>query len=262
MRHGLQLRAIGLEQRLIHTFREKSLSKTEFDQWLTDQIKSRLSISAEALDEDLRYDDAKRGYPALQRLLLLFNVETESRRRARFPFEKHAERDWTLEHIHAQNAQSLTTADEWKSWLEVHRKALEAIQTTDNADDVLHLLSDIGSAIPAVHERGFGERFNLLAARIQKALTPDDEGADHTIANLALLSHGVNSALSNAAFEVKRQKILEKDRGGEEYIPAATRNVFLKYYTDAGNLQSHFWGAADKTAYLQKIKDQLKPYLQ
>lgn len=237
--------------------------KRDFDQWLTGEIQSKLAIKADALDEDLSYDDAKRGYPALQRLLLLFNVETETCRSARFPFERHAEQDWTLEHIHAQNAQSLNTAVEWKSWLEAHGKALEAIKTTDNADDVLHLLSDIGSAIPSVHESGFGDRFNLLAARIQKALTPDGEGegADHTIANLALLSHEVNSALSNAAFEVKRQKILERDRAGKDYIPAATRNVFLKYYTDAGNLQSHFWGAADKTAYLQKIKDQLKPYL-
>ena len=51
------------------------------------------------------------------------------------------------------------------------------------------------------------------------------------------------------------------DKQGQ-YIPAATRNVFLKYYAPAGRIQPHFWGTADKAQYLQAIKDQLKPYLQ
>lgn len=232
-------------------------NKSVFDTWLNAQIKSRLNVHADALDEDLRYD-TKDGYVALQRLLLLFNVQICH---ARFPFEEHVGRDWTLEHIHAQSAQNLTTAAQWKSWLEEHRKALLAIQNTDNAAVVLPLLNEIDSAIPAVHERGFGERFRDLAGSIQKVLSPDDEVADHTIANLALLLHGDNAALSNAVFEVKRQKVLALDKRGH-YIPAATRHVFLKYYTPASHLQPHFWGAADKAEYLQAIKDQLKPYLQ
>ena len=231
--------------------------KSVFDTWLDERIKNRLNVQADALDEDLRYD-TKDGYVALQRLLLLFNVQICH---ARFPFEEHVGRDWTLEHIHAQSAQSLTRAEQWKSWLEEHRKALLAIHTTDNTTTVIPLLTAIDSAIPAVHDRGFGERFGALAGQVQKALTPDDEGTDHTIANLALLSHGANAALNNAVFEVKRQKVVEMDKYGH-YIPAATRNVFLKYYTPAGRIQPHFWGTADKASYLQAIKDQLKPYLQ
>lgn len=232
-------------------------NKPAFDAWLDKEIKNTLNIGADALDDDLRYD-TKDGYAALQKLLLLFNVQIC---RERFPFEKHAGQTWTLEHIHAQNAQNLVRVEQWRSWLEEHRKALEAIQSADNATEILLLLTAIDSAIPAVNERGFGERFGALAGRVQKALTPDDEGADHTIANLALLSHGANAALNNAVFEVKRQKVLEMDKKGQ-YIPAATRNVFLKYYAPAGHIQSHFWGTADKADYLQAIKDQLKPYLQ
>lgn len=232
-------------------------SKKAFDAWLDEQIRTTLNIGADALDDDLRYD-TKDGYATLQKLLLLFNVQIC---RERFPFEKHVGQAWTLEHIHAQNAQSLTRAEQWKSWLEEHRKALEAIQSADNAASILPLLTAIDSAIPAVHDRGFGERFGALAGQVQKALTPDDDGADHTIANLALLSHGANAALNNAVFEVKRQKVLEMDKQ-LQYIPAATRNVFLKYYAPAGRIQPHFWGTADKAQYLQAIKDQLKPYLQ
>ena len=232
-------------------------NKGAFDQWLIEEIRRTLDVRAEALDEDLRYDK-RDGNATLQRLLLLFNIDIC---RDRFPFEKHTSKSWTLEHIHAQDAQKLNRAEEWKSWLEEHHKALQVIQEVGNKDDVARLLGEISAAIDAVHDRGFGDRFDSLAGRVLQMLTPDDEGTDHTIANLALLSHGDNAALSNSVFEVKRQKILDMDKEGA-YIPAATRNVFLKYYTTVGHLQSHFWGLADKEAYRDTIKEQLKAYLQ
>lgn len=84
-------------------------------------------------------------------------------------------------------------------------------------------LDELDTAIDAIEEPRFGERYRDLAGRIQQTLTPDDEGADHSIANLALLSHKVNAELNNAVFEVKRQKVVERDKSGH-YIPAATRN--------------------------------------
>ncbi|WP_051603195.1 DUF262 domain-containing protein [Simplicispira psychrophila] len=233
-------------------------NKSAFDVWLIEQIKNMLKVSADNLDEGLRYEGAKGDSSALQQILLLFNVQVC---RERFPFEKHVGQDWTLEHIHAQNAQSLNRAEEWNTWLIEHRKALVAIQTVNNASDIPSLINEIDDALPDIHNSRFGERFHALAARIQKILTLDDEGADHTIANLALLSRGDNAALSNSVFEVKRQKILAMDKDGY-YIPAATRNVFLKYYTQADGLHPHFWGSADKAEYLQEIKTQLAPYLQ
>lgn len=181
--------------------------------------------------------------------------------RERFPFQRHVGKDWTLEHIHAQNAQDLTRTTQWTTWLEEQYSALETIKSISNASEVQILINEIKKAIPAVEERGFGERFRNLAGRVLKVLTPNGEGADHSIANLALLSHGANAELSNAVFEVKRQKVVAMDKRGD-YIPVATRNVFLKYYTPADKLQPHFWSEADKAAYLQNIKDKLNPYLQ
>ena len=238
----------------IGTIQEQALdcSKQAFDSWLDEKIKTTLNIKADGL-EKLSYE-TRPG--TLQRALLLFNILIC---RDRFPFEKHMGQAWTLEHIHAQNAQDLTRVDQWRAWLQEHLKALQAIETIDNAAKLL--LDEVNTAIEAVEERGFGERFRNLAGRIQKALTPHDEGADHSIANLALLSHKVNAELSNAVFEVKRQKVVKRDQGGH-YIPAATRNVFLKYYTRANHQQVHFWGTADKSDYLQEIQTTLKPYLQ
>jgi hypothetical protein len=81
------------------------------------------------------------------------------------------------------------------------------------------------------------------------------------ITNLALLARDDNSVLSNAVFEVKRRHVIALDRGGV-YIPVCTRNVFLKYYTDAGAQQLHFWAPSDRQGYLKAMLDALGPYLQ
>ena len=105
------------------------------------------------------------------------------------------------------------------------------------------------------------EQFNTLVDHILRVLNNGViEEADHSLANLALLQHEANAALNNAVFEVKRQRVLERDKRGD-YIPAATRNVFLKYYTPADKLQPHFWGEEDKTAYLAHIQATLTAYL-
>ena len=54
---------------------------------------------------------------------------------------------------------------------------------------------------------------------------------------------------------------IDMDKKGD-YIPVATRNVFLKYYTQASGQQIHFWSRDDKKAYLDAIQDKLKDYLQ
>lgn len=93
--------------------------------------------------------------------------------------------------------------------------------------------------------------------------SPADEPADgevHSIANLALLDGRDNAALNNAVFEVKRREIIRRDKVGS-YIPACTRNVFLKYYTETGHQQLHFWSAADRQAYLDAILESVAPYL-
>jgi hypothetical protein len=83
----------------------------------------------------------------------------------------------------------------------------------------------------------------------------------HSISNLALLNSSDNAALNNSTFDVKRNLIVEMDRKGE-YIPFCTKMVFLKYYTQSKDNQIHFWGPADRVAYINGINDVLEPYLQ
>lgn len=233
--------------------------KRDFDAALTARIKATLDTRADELGGVLHYEN--NGHKAkLQRLLLLFNIEVF---RDRFPFKEHVGTAWSLEHIHAQNAQDLVRAEQWETWLREHRQALHDIHTPDNAATIGPLLDRIDAAAAQLHTPRFGlKEFQPLAGQILLALNDGvEEEADHSIANLALLSHGANAALSNAVFEVKRSKVLAMDRRGD-YLPAATRNVFLKYYAPADRLQPHFWSAADKAAYLRAIQLTLADYLQ
>jgi len=105
--------------------------------------------------------------------------------------------------------------------------------------------------------------FSALEKDLTAVLSPHEQTDDyltHSIGNLALLAHSDNAALNNSVFEVKRREILRLDKEGS-YIPACTRNVFLKYYTTEGDQQLHFWSAADRDAYLSAIESELAPYL-
>ncbi len=208
---------------------------------------------------DLTYNTSR---PASD-VLLLMNVETIRRMKdsyERYSFKAHAAGVWSLEHIHAQNAEELTTAEQWKEWLTFHRAALAGLPGVDE-DRRASLLMRVDEALSAVVKE---QVFRALERELTTVFTPDDDPADgdvHSIANLALLDQRDNAALSNSVFEVKRRQVIERDKQGS-YIPACTRNVFLKYYTDAEGQQIHFWSAADRQAYLAAIRDALEPYLQ
>ena len=83
----------------------------------------------------------------------------------------------------------------------------------------------------------------------------------HSIANMALLSSTDNAALNNSTFDVKRNEIIKMDKAGQ-YIPFCTRMVFLKYYTPSADNQLHFWGHADRVAYVDAMNTVLVNYLE
>jgi hypothetical protein len=191
------------------------------------------------------------------------NVETVRRREGgtqRFSFRSHVLGKWSLEHIHAQNAEPLQTADQWKQWLTHHRKALDAVPTSDppGREELLGAIDLAITTNPLTEAR-----FRQLEQRVISAFSldaPAGEDEVHSIANLALLASGDNSALSNSVFEVKRQEILRRDKAGA-YIPACTRDVFLKYYTDSDAQQLHFWGPQDREGYLAAMLMRIDPFL-
>jgi hypothetical protein len=238
----------------------KGAKKSEFDVKLNRQIRSRLRLSAETLRE-LSYESAHERQ-RLSAALLLMNVETVRKltnSTERYSFRAHATGQWSLEHIHAQNAEELRTLQQWLEWLRLHRDALSSLPNIPQADR-LALEERVDDALPDLTE----EKFRELELELAPYFVPEGGGTAesdvHSIANLALLDSRDNSALSNSWFEVKRLEVLKRDRGGS-YIPVCTRNVFLKYYTGERAQQVHYWSMQDREAYFTAIEREIGPYL-
>jgi hypothetical protein len=232
-----------------------SVTKSGFEARLDGLIRERLNLTVGEL-RDLGYDNSDRCGQAL----LLMNVETIRAMRdssERYSFRAHASGTWSLEHIHAQNAEPLRTAEQWRVWLKLHREALVGLPQESERDDLLTAIDDVlAKEISAL-------AFRTVEEQVARFFTPpggEVAAGVHSIANLALLAGGDNTALSNSVFEVKRQEIIRLDREGS-YIPVCTRNVFLKYYTAANGQQFHFWGNPDREGYLSAMVAVVGPYL-
>lgn len=234
---------------------------SDFGQWLEREVRRRLNVARSDLSS-LRYDT---DHARIQRLLLLMNVETTAKNKhseARYPFAAHHADSWELEHIHAQNAPELNTAKQWEAWVNVHEQAVLSLPDDEARDAVLQAIENWRKASETT--AAVGDAFRDLAHEILTFLAGDDatrsEDQGHGLGNLALLSKVVNIGLGNSAFEAKRKKIIAYDHEGD-FIPASTRHVFLKYYSDADALQPHFWSAKDRAAYLAEIETILSRYL-
>ncbi|MCU4598479.1 HNH endonuclease family protein [Acinetobacter bereziniae] len=76
-----------------------------------------------------------------------------------------------------------------------------------------------------------------------------------SIGNLTLLNSSINRSYQNAIFPIKRKKIINLDKTSI-FVPLATKNVFLKYYS------SHIyrmmeWNKHDSESYIESISEKL-----
>ncbi len=245
----------------------ESMKKSEFELCLVKLVGEKVGYDIDI--DELSYEDTG-GRRRLMDVLLLLNVETVRANTSIsefFPFKSHKHGQWSLEHIHAQNAEDVdrNKKDAWHVWLTYHAKAIEDILKIEkDAGRRAELSGILGEIVPlAKHDKLTWEVFQAVANKTARLLSDPSGKSDdmHSISNLALLSQGLNSALSNSVFEVKRRIIIDMDKRGE-YIPVCTRRVFLKYYTDAGSYhQTHFWSDADQEGYLAEIRRMLGQYI-
>ncbi|MGJ9424893.1 DUF262 domain-containing protein [Nesterenkonia halotolerans] len=237
------------------------LTKRRLQEALDSKIRDRLCLTREALGE-LDYEN--NGEKCAQ-VLLLMNVETVRQRDTseRYSFRAHSLGAWSLEHIHAQNAREMKRDEKlWAQWLRLHREALAGLADLEpmrrralvgEIDDLLEVLADS-------RKTGNRDQFGRVKENVEAAFSASRSGEQdsvHALENLALLSSGDNSALSNSTFEVKRREIIKRDKAGL-YIPPSTRNVFMKYYTESESQQLHYWGVVDRDDYLKAIQEALR----
>ena len=229
----------------------KELTKTQFKESLNAQIEQELNLSVDQVFE-LSYDN-KNDYSKIDKILLLFNVETVrllQNSTEMYSFENYKSNHWSLEHIHAQQSEGLNKKEDQQEWLTLHKKSLNSIRFSEEKQQKVN---DLVLKIDENYNFLTKEIFDVLFAEVFELLSENtDRSYVDSMANMALLSIANNAALNNATFDVKRNRILEMDKNGE-YIPICTRRVFLKYYTNSLDHQLHFWGEEDRKAYINEM---------
>ena len=247
------------------------IKKSDFKHRVLDMIREKMAFKVGDNDfgEDIDYAELNyEDHPEfIQYVLLLFNIETIRQKgdeNVRFPFYRYKnEGTWSLEHIHAQNSESLKTNQEWKEWLEIHKKSLEGLEVSSDDKKIEEVIDKMNTVITHINEKGYKgsirDEFNAVAPAVINILSDgDDKSQMHTLSNMALLTVGENAALNNSTFDVKRMKIIAMDKAGE-YIPVCTRNVFMKYYSSS-DTKLHFWSEEDRKGYISAMNNVLYDY--
>lgn len=248
------------------------LTKSQFKQLVVGKICEKMIFKINEgtpQEEDVDYTELNyENHPQfIHTLLLLFNVETIRQKgdeNMRFPFDRYkTQGNWSLEHIHAQNSESLKTNKDWLYWLVSHKKSMDNLlneATTENAikqriNDVISKLDKVVSHINDYSYKGsIRDEFNSVSTLVMSIFSAGDDNSQiHSLSNMALLTVGENAALNNSAFDVKREEVIKLDKNGD-YIPVCTRNVFLKYYSNS-DTKMHFWSVEDRKSYINAIND-------
>ena len=229
-----------------------------------ERIRSKKKIERIRLNE-LSYEEHSEG---IHRVLLLHNIHQHifTSEQIRFPFDLYMKEKWSLEHIYAQQSEPLRNREEQIGFIEEHIATFrkDAFGDDEETSSLIVRLEDIRSQIQEP-KKGESERVSLFVKAL-KLITAfevkhmGDTVPLHGLQNLCLLSRGVNSALSNRTFARKREIMREiVMTATQEYIPMATRRVFLKYYS-ASPKDNAYWRREDAEAYMEHIRSVCEHY--
>ena len=215
----------------------------------------------------LSYEERKHS-EGIHRVLLLHNIHQHifTSEQIRFPFDLYTKEEWSLEHIYAQQSEPLRNREEQIGFIEEHIATFrkDAFGGDEETSSLIDELEDIRTQIQEP-EKKESERVSLFEKALELITAFEvehmgDTGSLHGLQNLCLLSRGVNSALSNRTFARKREIMREiVMTATQEYIPMATRRVFLKYYS-ASPKDNAYWRREDAEAYMEHIRSVREHY--
>lgn len=212
-----------------------------------------MDLLAERVGE--RIEDLDYGKAPVGSALLLFNIAGLLEQIAsthRFQFDGYKTNSWDIEHVRSVAEYVPRAAADRRRWLEHARDFVVGPVANGRDPEEAELLQvEIAALIAASSpaEQAFAEVF----ARVRVLSgEPEARADDNALSNLVLLDMGTNRSYKNAIFPVKRTRIIDLDKDGQ-FVPPATRNVFLKYYS-AQAAQLMLWDDADQVAYGEAIE--------
>ncbi len=240
-------------------------SKSGFNEWIDGETKSLFrGVSL----RDLSYEN-QMDRQSVKKVLLFFNILTvlqSDKSDMRFPFYRYKTDHWDIEHISSQTEPGMRFDSDKKSWLEdmqaffpvTERAGGEAAGmdggTEKNGNNLAGRINDLWNS-----DRIDTAAFDELFKDIQRYFGEDVLDDKDALGNLALLDAETNRSYGNAFFPVKRKTIIDNDEKGI-FIPIATRNVFLKYYS-RGSTDVTRWGKSDAVNYRDAVEKMLDKYI-
>lgn len=226
---------------------DKVSSKLHFKVVLRQEMVGNIDI--ERLDELDYYNNPEQ----IKQILLLFNVLTmlnQQQSNSLFPFDKYHKMDWTLEHVHARNTEGLRTKAQWATWIV---DAIHFLEKDAFYNNIVEELKKVD--VDKLTEIQFEQLSQDVFEQLQGELSYESDA----IENLVLLDQATNSRLSNHFYPVKYKRLIAYDQEGG-FLPLATRNTFMKYYSEQVD-NFEVWTKRDRENYLNAIKTTLTLFI-
>jgi len=218
---------------------KKEKSKTEFANWINQEIKSKFrNVNL----EEIEYNG---GY--VREILLLHNIQTmlnNKNETNRFPFYRYKKEFWDVEHIHAIATEVKVKQENQIEWLKNNFIKTENHQDEDRNNQIEQIINSENQ----IDENDFDYIIDYVLGE-----------EDNSLQNLCLLDRGTNRSYKNDSFKEKRKKIIEREMEGT-FIPICTKNIFMKYYSTTVK-DIEVWNETDRTSYFEKIQEVISQYL-
>ncbi|MGN0867920.1 MAG: DUF262 domain-containing protein [Akkermansia sp.] len=246
---------------------------------------------------DLRYGDPKVKKVLL--LFNILTVLKSNKSDMRFPFSNYKKEKWDIEHVRSRTDKLVDNNAERQEWIRdmleffvgsteereisAYRDGLQAeVRKMENEKGAQNMAPSgldgkkqewkLLEQIIGLHNKCSqkvkinDDEFDTCFKDVQKyydedKLDDEDKSVDiDSIGNLTLLDAQTNRAYKNAFFPIKRKWIISNDSQGI-FVPIATKNLFLKYYTrKSSNLMR--WDNTDAKDYLSAMGQTLGEYIQ
>lgn len=269
----------GYEKLALLLMQAALLREDEFKALLKEEI--RKSVSPENLPplDELSFLN---NYELCKNILILFNIEYSRRHQEYyppFPFLAFSLENTTIEHVYARNVENLKEIEDRVQWIEEHRNFIneleygqvrdmgskserEALTFEDFSRRKSEVLEKADNFIKwarngeKLGEEIVAERFNSASEALSGFIEQNEDEEMHSLYNLALLDHKLNSYFKNSIFAIKQQKLRQCLLEGDIFIPGGTIALFMRHFA-RGRREEAWWTKEDRDDYRAVLRDTL-----